>query len=117
MMMMEGKNTARKVSKSIAVYAIWMAFAASQVGLALWIHDVIFSATLLLARNAWVPRAVDMWSMFVLGMVVLGSIFVTEAYLNKGMLKQQFWKRVGIVALIEGAIALVLLGVQSLLLS
>ena len=107
---MQGKETVKNATKSILMYIIWMIFSVSQVGLAIWIHDVIFSVSLLVAENAWVPRAVDMWSMFILGMVVLATIFWTETYLQKGIKIQRFWQRVGVVALVEGVIALVLFG-------
>jgi hypothetical protein len=112
---MQGKETVRNATKSILVYVIWMIFSFSQVGLAIWIHDVIFSVALLVAKNAWAPRAIDMWSMFILGMVVLATIFLTETYLQNGMKLQRFWQRVGVVALVEGVIALVLLGLGFIL--
>ena len=114
-MMTEGKRTLTNISRYLAVYAIWMVFTVSQLGFGIWVHQLLISAAVVYAlkvKNLWLPRAVDMWSMVVIGVMLLITVFVTEAYLSKGMRKQLFWKRVGIVALVEGVVALVLMGLE-----
>ena len=116
---MESNPTVKSVTRFIAVYLTWLVFSASQFVLLFWLHDLIFSWSIIIGDqmdNPWLPRAVDMWSMFVLGMVALGTIFLTEAYIRKSMDKQRFWRSVGIVALIEGIVALVMLVIDNFVL-
>jgi len=108
-MIMQEKSTVSSVAMKGLVYGFWLLFTVSQVGLLLWIHQILISAAIRYAHNAWVPRAVDMWSMFILGALVLAPIFFTEYYLDKGMKKGRFWQNVGKVALIEAIISAVLL--------
>lgn len=103
---MEGNTTNTPFPKTVMLYVVWLIFVASQVFLALSIHDLIISLAILFSTNAWAPRAIDMWSMVILGIIVLGTIFYTETYLSRGMRKGVFWQHVLRVALIEGVIAL-----------
>lgn len=108
--MMEGKTTVNSVAKTIGAYLIWIILCVSQVGLALMLHYLIVSAAILYSTNAWTPRAVDMWSMVLLGIVILVTIFTTESYVTKGLGLGRFWQRVGKVVLIEAITAALLVG-------
>jgi hypothetical protein len=114
-MIMQGKTTVNSVAKTIVTYVVWIIFSISQVFLALSIHELIVSAAILFSTNAWAPRAIDMWSMVILGIAVLATIFLTEAFLAKGMRLGLFWQRVGIIALIEGILAAVIYGIGLIL--
>ena len=107
---MQGKSTINSIGRTLLIYGVWLIFCVSQVFLALALHGVIVAAAINFSTNAWAPRAVDVWSMVILGMIILGTIFLTETYLSKGMNLGKFWQRVGIVALIEGVIALIIYG-------
>jgi hypothetical protein len=118
-MIMESNPTVKSVTKFITVYLTWLVFSASQFALLFWLHDLIFAWSILLgdqAGNPWLPRAVDMWSMFLLGMIALAAIFWTEAHLRKGMDHQHFWRNAGRIALVEGILALVMLVIDKFLL-
>lgn len=105
---MQGNTTKTTFPKTMMLYVVWLIFVVSQVFLALSVHELIISLAILFSTNAWAPRAIDMWSMVILGIIVLATIFYTESYLSRGMRKGVFWQHVLWVALIEGAIALVL---------
>jgi len=99
-------------------YAVWLAFTVSQLGLVIWIHQLVVTGAIVYAQkvnNPWLVRAVDMWSMVILGIIVLVTVFLTEAHLSKGLRQQRFWQRVGSVIVIEAVVAAVLFGLEFVL--
>jgi hypothetical protein len=116
--MTQAKSIFLQITRFSAQYAIWLVFTVSQLGLAIWMHQLVISAAILYAqqvKNPWLPRATDMWSMVILGIIVLIFVFLTEAYLSKGIRLQRFWQRVGMVAMIEALVAAGLLGLEFVL--
>ena len=114
-MMMQAKKALPNLARFAAHYALWIVLTLSQLGLALWIHQLIISASMIYAQranNPWIPRAVDMWSIVFLGIAALVAIFASEAYLNKGLHKPGYWRRVGLVTLVEALLAAVLFGLE-----
>lgn len=115
-MIMQGDNTNKTLPQTILLYVVWLVFIAVQFMLLLWIHSLIVAIAFLSGGNAWVPRAADMWSMVILGMVMLATMFITESYLDKGFRLNQFWRRFGITSLAHAGVALVLLLLDSFVL-
>jgi hypothetical protein len=114
-MNLQVKSTFIQVSRYTAFFALWLVYTVSQLGLALWIHQLLVAWSFVQAQrveNYWLPRAVDMWSMMILGVIVLITVFLTEAYLQKGMRQQRFWRRLGVVTMIEALVAGVLYGFE-----
>ena len=115
-MIMQGDNTNKTLPQTILLYVVWLVFIAVQFMLLLWIHSLIVAIAFLSGGNAWVPRAADMWSMVILGMVMLATMFITESYLDKGFRLNQFWRRFGITSLAHAGVALALLLLDSFVL-
>lgn len=88
----------KKALDAILVYVLW----AILIVLALWCLIEARAAVnilyIVLTWNRWVLRAVDRWSLLLMGMLWLAGIIFAEAYLQRGAENGLLFKRFVILA-------------------
>ena len=79
----------RQAGRQISHYLIWFLSFALGLGLIFLLHEIL-EVLLFLRVNPWHLRAYRVWSIFVLGMVLVVCMFLVEGFLrrsrNKGRL-------------------------------
>lgn len=98
----------------VTVYGLWLVTAALSVPVLIAVRgaiNVLFIATV---TNRWALRAVDRFSLVLLGGVWLGIIIVLESYFSEGLRKKKLYKRFATVVLSEGAVYGVMTLIQQL---
>lgn len=82
------------ILKNILMYLVWFLFC----GLTFWaiwlvrtnlIEDIFF-----MKLDPWQLRAVDRWSIWVMGAIWVVGIFLAEGYLRKGIEKERLWNHI-----------------------
>lgn len=104
-------NMWQRAVDAVLVYLLW----AVVILLALWClvasRSAINIVYIVLTWNRWVLRAVDRWSLLLLGIVWLVGVIVTEAWFRDAAEKGVLWKRFVIVAgsefVIGGALTMI----------
>ena len=76
----------RQAGKQISHYLIWFLSFALGVGLILLLHEIL-EVLLFLRVNPWHLRAYRVWSIFVLGMVLIVGMFLIEGFLRRSRSK------------------------------
>ena len=88
----------QKAVDAILIYVLW----AVVIVLGLWCLIVSRSAIniiyIVITWNRWVLRAVDRWSLLLLGIVWLAGVILVEAWFRDGVEKGVLWKRFIITA-------------------
>ncbi len=72
----------RQAGKQVIHYLLWFFCFALGLGLILLLHEVL-EVVLFLRVNPWHLRAYRLWSIFLLGMALIVSMFLVEGYLRR----------------------------------
>ena len=72
----------KQAGRQVSHYFIWFLSFALGLGLILLLHEVL-EVVLFLRVNPWHLRAYRVWSIFVLGMVLIVGMFLIEGYLRR----------------------------------
>ena len=72
----------RQAGKQVTHYLLWFFCFALGLGLILLLHEVL-EVALFLRVNPWHLRAYRLWSIFLLGMALIVSMFMVEGYLRR----------------------------------
>lgn len=76
----------KQAGRQVSHYIIWFLSFALGLGLILLLHEVL-EVVLFLRVNPWHLRAYRVWSIFVLGMVLIVGMFLIEGYLRRSRSK------------------------------
>lgn len=76
----------KQAGRQVSHYIIWFLSFALGIGLILLLHEVL-EVVLFLRVNPWHLRAYRVWSIFVLGMVLIVGMFLIEGYLRRSWSK------------------------------
>lgn len=69
----------------IACYVLWIALSALGFTAVLSLRDLLLELVLAVGANQWVYRAIDRWSLFLIGIAWLGGVIYLETYLRRGV--------------------------------
>lgn len=98
----------RTVLLYVACYLWWIALSALGLWLLFQVRTNLVDFAIWLQLNPWVPRTVDRFAIYLLGLLWLGGVIGLEGYLRRGVEQEQLWVRVGrilVMLLIIGAIS------------
>ncbi len=76
----------RQAGRQISHYLIWFLSFALGLGLIFLLHELL-EVLLFLRVNPWHLRAYRVWSIFVLGMVLIVGMFLVEGFLRRSRSK------------------------------
>jgi hypothetical protein len=88
-------------SQLVLCYGVWLVLSAGIIWLMIEGRINLLDLALLLQLGPWVLMAIDRFGILLLGVICLSVIIFLEHYLRTGMLRGQFWPRVGRVLLVE----------------
>ncbi len=72
----------RQAGKQVTHYLLWFFCFALGLGLIFLLHEVL-EVVLFLRVNPWHLRAYRLWSIFLMGMALIVSMFLVEGYLRR----------------------------------
>ncbi len=76
----------KQAGRQVSHYVIWFLSFALGLALILLLHEIL-EVVLFLRVNPWHLRAYRVWSIFVLGMVLIVGMFMIEGYLRRSRSK------------------------------
>ncbi len=89
-----------RIGQYILAYLFWFLFCALCFW-AIWrIRAVLVEDIFFMRVNPWQLRAIDLWSIWVMGAGWVGGIFLSEGYLRKGVKKGRLFAYAGKLFLI-----------------
>ena len=104
----------RRTFDTVMVYILWVIV----ILLALWMlitaRGAVNVVYIVLTWNRWVLRAIDRWSLLLLGVFWLVGVIISEDYFRKGAEKGDLYKRFAKVAGAEVFIGAVLSLIQAI---
>ena len=97
--MIEGRQSIwRRTFDTVMVYLLWLIV----IVLALWVlitaRGAVNIVYIVLTWNRWVLRAIDRWSLLLLGIFWLVGVIISEDYLRTGAEKGDLYKRFAKIA-------------------
>ncbi len=99
----------------VACYGLWIIYA----GLAFWliflVRDLFVTLSMVAHLNPWAVRAVDKWTVYVLGAAWLAAVIWMESALRQSVERKTLWQLAGRLAAALIAIGGVSYGIQQLL--
>jgi hypothetical protein len=104
----------RSVFLYVACYILWLGLSALGLGLLILLRGNLIDLAFWLATNPWVPRAIDRFGIFLLGLLWLGGVIGLEGYLRNGVAKGRLWVRTGRVLAILVIVGSLSYGLQML---
>lgn len=93
----------KQAGRQVSHYFMWFLSFALGLGLILLLHEVL-EVVLFLRVNPWHLRAYRLWSIVVLGVAFIVSIFLVEGYLRSSRGKGRFFSAFAKVISIELAL-------------
>ncbi|MCC9078955.1 hypothetical protein FKZ61_022940 [Litorilinea aerophila] len=99
----------------LACYGLWLVYS----GLAFWliflVRDLFVTLSMVAHLNPWAVRAVDKWTVYVLGAAWLAAVIWMEGALRQSVERRTLWQLAGRLAAALIAIGGVSYGIQQLL--
>lgn len=89
------------VARYLALYALWIGICAIGFWLIFLIRTNLVEDIFFLRVNPWQLRAVDRWSVYVLGAVWIVGVFLVEGYLRRALERGRLLVSAGKILLIE----------------
>lgn len=98
---------------AIAAYLFfWIAFTLIGLLLMFELREVLVQLMIRVQLNPWAVRGFDRLGIYLLGLIWFVSLMWIEHYLRTGIEKRCLWPRIGRVALVEAAVAVVTFGTR-----
>lgn len=79
----------------VLAYLLWIVFCALSFWTIWLVRTNLIEDIFFMLVNPWQLRAIDRWSVWVMGAGWIVAIFLTEGYLRTAVEKGRFWPRVG----------------------
>jgi len=105
----------RRILTYVLVYLLWLVTAALGVLSAVWVHGTLQLALVTTSWHRYSLNAVDKFSMFFLGLLLLGMFIFSEYYYRTGARKGKLLSRFGLFTAVELGILLVMYGIRLVL--
>lgn len=94
-------KTWRVIALYVACYVLWGVTSAIGMWLIFLIRRNLVEDIFFMRVNAWQLSAIDRWSVFVMGIVWVTSIFLIEGYLRTAVEQGKLWRRAGRVLVVQ----------------
>jgi hypothetical protein len=106
-------STGVLIVRYAAHYLIWLLICGIGLWLVFLIRTNLVEDVFFLRVNAWQLRAIDRWSVYVLGALWFVCVFLAEGILRRSMEQGRFWATAGGILGAEVAMAVVSLLINS----